>query len=61
MRGLRWAQISLAIGAYFAKLYDDNKYNLKRDYWNVKDAETRDVDAIRRRPPLNMERSDWEA
>ncbi|GKG24235.1 hypothetical protein Tco_0392271 [Tanacetum coccineum] len=61
MREPQWPDIELDIEAYFAKRYGDNKYNLKRDYWTVKAGETRDVDAIRCRPPLNVEQSYWEA
>ncbi|GJW33581.1 hypothetical protein Tco_0053613 [Tanacetum coccineum] len=56
----KYADVELGIEAYFAKHYSDNKYNLKQDYWNVKAGETRDVDVIRRRPPLNVEPSNWE-
>ncbi|GJW51095.1 hypothetical protein Tco_0092446 [Tanacetum coccineum] len=61
MRSPQWSDIEFNIEAYFAKRYGDNKYNLKIVYWTVKASETRDVDAIRNRPPPNMEQSDWEA
>ncbi|GKE51915.1 hypothetical protein Tco_1487071, partial [Tanacetum coccineum] len=35
----------------------ENKYNMKRDYWNAK-GEAPDVDAITRQLPLNVEHSD---
>ncbi|GJX00636.1 hypothetical protein Tco_0184549 [Tanacetum coccineum] len=61
MRSPRWPDIEKGIEQYFVKRYFDKKHNLKRDYWNVKAGETCDAEAIRSRPPPNMERSDWEA
>ncbi|GKA60817.1 hypothetical protein Tco_0760224 [Tanacetum coccineum] len=61
MLGPRWTDTEKGVEQYFAKRYADNKHNLKRDYWNVKVGETRDVEAIRSQPSLNVEPSDWEA
>nr|GEY63278.1 hypothetical protein [Tanacetum cinerariifolium] len=36
------------------------KRRLMRDYWNVKPSKIRDVEAVRSRPPLNMEQSNWD-
>ncbi|GJY95921.1 hypothetical protein Tco_0512282 [Tanacetum coccineum] len=52
MRRLRWDTITQGIDAYFAKRYGENKYNMKRDYWNAK-GEAPDVDAITRQLPPN--------
>ncbi|GKC73720.1 hypothetical protein Tco_1119603 [Tanacetum coccineum] len=55
MQSSLWVDIETGIEPYFAKRYIDNKYNLKRDNWNVFDGQTHDVDAIRRQPPPNEE------
>ncbi|GKE15884.1 hypothetical protein Tco_1423461 [Tanacetum coccineum] len=55
MQSSPWVDNETGIEAYFAKRYVDNKYNLKRDNWNVSDGQTGDVDAIRRQPPPNEE------
>ncbi|GJZ95626.1 hypothetical protein Tco_0667960 [Tanacetum coccineum] len=49
MRGPRWDTITLGIGANLSKRYNDNKYNMKRDYWIVK-GRAPAVDALRRQP-----------
>ncbi|GJV97295.1 hypothetical protein Tco_1548872 [Tanacetum coccineum] len=58
MSGPRWTDIEKGIEKFLAKRYFDNKHNLNRDYWNVLD---RDVEAIRSRPPPNVEQSEWDA
>nr|GEZ61151.1 hypothetical protein [Tanacetum cinerariifolium] len=60
MSSSRWTDIEKGIEQHFAKRYSNNKHNLKRDYWNVKPGETRDVEAIRSRPPPSVEQSDWD-
>ncbi|GKE14139.1 hypothetical protein Tco_1421716, partial [Tanacetum coccineum] len=47
--GQRWDTISEGIDAYFAKRYNDNKYNMKRDFWTAKGGAPA-VDTIRHQP-----------
>ncbi|GJX05858.1 hypothetical protein Tco_0193790 [Tanacetum coccineum] len=57
---LIWPKIKKGIDQHMAKVYVDNKSALKAKHWSVRPDGTRDVAAIRSRPPANVKQAEWD-
>ncbi|GJZ80041.1 hypothetical protein Tco_0644878 [Tanacetum coccineum] len=60
IRSKLWPDIKKGIDQHMAKVYVYNKSALKAKRWTVVPGQTRDVAAIRSRPPANVLHAQWD-
>nr|GEU58570.1 hypothetical protein [Tanacetum cinerariifolium] len=60
IRSKLWPRIKKGIEQHMARVYVDNKFALKAKHWTVGPDGTREVAAIRSRPPTNVKQADWD-